>query len=57
MYGKVVINNTPSGVCKYIVATFDDKCCEFWFWGSWDDKSKADKVAYEIGGVVLERLD
>ena len=56
MYGKVVINNTPSNPKRYIVATFCDG--ELWYWGSWDDKDKAENAANASKSrLVLERID
>lgn len=50
---KVSINNLPISYKKYIVAMLVDG--EFWYWGSWDDKSKAEQVAKTMpDGVVIE---
>ena len=57
MKGIVEINNVPNNPEKYIVASHDISTTELWYWGSWNDEDKAKKAAYEIGGVVLERLD
>ena len=29
---------------------------DLWFWGAYADGFKADKVAYEIGGVVIHNM-
>ena len=36
---------------KYIVARRIDG--DLWFWGAWDDRNEANKVALEIGGEVV----
>lgn len=50
----VKVNNTPeyASAYKYAVA----RCCdgEMWFWGAWNDINKANQVAHNIDGVVLE---
>lgn len=47
------VNNLPSNIKeKYIVARDCDG--SLWFWGAWDDSFKANNVAVEIGGVVIE---
>ena len=46
------INNTPNTAKRYIVAREVND--ELWFWGSWDDRDRANQVAIEIGGIVIE---
>lgn len=48
-----MINNLPTyaNEYKYIVAQRIDN--ELWFWGAWNDRNKANKVALEIGGEVV----
>ena len=54
--GKVEIQNCPAETDKYIVARF--VMGEFWYWGSWQDKKAAERVAGTFdNGVVLERCD
>lgn len=53
---RVKVNNVPRGKkCKYIVARECDG--ELWYWGRWDDKEKAAKIAAEIGAIVVEMED
>lgn len=47
----MTINNMPNTTKKYIVARRVDG--ELWFWGSWDDRDRANEVALEIGGEVI----
>lgn len=47
------VNNVPNGITeRYIVANM--VVGELWFWGAWDDPEKAQSVAKEIDGVVVE---
>lgn len=51
---KVKVNNKPEDTEKYIVARLSDG--ELWYWGSWDDKVTATRVASTFkNGVVVER--
>lgn len=53
---KVTINNLPSyPLSKYIVARNVDNA--LWYWGTWDSREEAEKVAREIDGVVIENED
>ena len=27
---------------------------EYWFWGAWNDRERADHIARVIGGIVVE---
>ena len=54
---QVEVNNVPKDVEKYIVARYDPNTLSLWYWGSWDEKYKADIAAEEITGLVLERKD
>lgn len=47
----VDIQNMPQNARSYIVARTCEGSC--WYYGSWDNKSKADEVAKEIGGIVI----
>lgn len=53
-FGKVNVYNISDGAKdhKYFVTNVYDG--ELWFWGAYDDHSKALSVAKEIGGVVVE---
>ena len=53
---RVKVNNVPRfNTTKYIVAGISDG--ELWYWGRWDDKEKAEKIAAEIGAIVVEMED
>lgn len=51
---KVTINNLPDyQLSRYIVARVADG--KLWFWGTWEDREEAERVAAELGnGVVVE---
>ena len=51
----VKVNNLPKSPKEYIVVRYVEN--DFWYWGSWDDESKAKEVAQEISGIVLNRVD
>jgi len=52
------IKNMPAYVAKYryIVARKVGDWGDLWFYGAWDDAEKAQEVANEIGGVVIENF-
>lgn len=53
---RVKVNNVPrDNMFKYIVARISDG--QLWYWGRWNDKDKADRVAAEIGAIVVEMED
>jgi hypothetical protein len=54
---KVIVNNLPNyELRKYIVARYDRQ--KLWFYGTYDDKERAESVAKEIGnGLVVENDD
>jgi hypothetical protein len=54
---KVTVKNLPNYELKhYIVARYDRQ--ELWFYGTWDDRETAERVAKEIGnGLVVENND
>jgi hypothetical protein len=53
---RVKVNNVPRfNTTKYIVARISDG--ELWYWGRWNDKDKAERVAAEIGAIVVEMED
>ena len=56
-YFQVTINNVPKNVEKYIVARYDTDSLSLWYWGSWDEKYKAQIAAEEVTGLVMERID
>ena len=50
---KAIVNNVADDPQRYIVARA--VCGELWFWGSWDDKDAACRVAKQFdNGCVLE---
>lgn len=51
----VEVNNVPETAAKYIVARFAEEDCKLWYWGSFATREKAEEVAAEIGGLVVER--
>lgn len=56
MIAKVKVLNTPKETDKYIVARL--VMGVLWFWGSWNDKDAADRVAEQFeNGLVLEADD
>lgn len=49
------VSNLPNDVKTWVVAR---NCAgEWWFWGSWDDRSKAQAAADDVIGVVVHRDD
>lgn len=52
------IKNMPAYAAKYryIVARRAGDWDDLWFYGAWDDVEKAQEVANEIGGIVLENF-
>ena len=53
---RVKVNNVPRfNTTKYIVARISDG--ELWYWGRWNEKEKAERVAAEIGAIVVEMED
>lgn len=55
MQAIVTINNCPEKCKRYIVARFCEEDCGIWFWGSWEEKAEAERVAKEIRGYVFEK--
>lgn len=54
---QVEVNNVPENPNKYIVARYDPDTLSLWYWGSWDEKYKAQIAAEEVTGLVMERID
>ena len=52
------IKNMPAYAAKYryIVARRASDWDDLWFYGAWDDAEKAQEVAKEIDGVVIENF-
>lgn len=56
MMCKVNVNNMPKETEAYVVAKLVDG--KLWFWGSWDDRKMAEKVAEEFdNGIVVNNID
>lgn len=56
MFCKVKVENISNQSRQYVVARLVDG--KLWYWGSWDDKKSADKVAMEFSnGIVVENID
>ena len=52
----VEVRNMPDVSSKpYVVARFDESTNALWYWGAWDEEERANEVAKEIGGLVLEK--
>ncbi len=52
---NVTVNNMPESVKKYVVARAVDGT--LWYWGTWNDKAEAERVADEIDGLVVEKSE
>ena len=52
------IKNMPAYAAKYryIVARRAGDWDDLWFYGAWDEAEKAQEVAKEIDGVVIENF-
>ena len=56
MTAKAEVQNVPNDADKYIVVRL--VMGELWYWGSWNDKDAADRVAEQFeNGLVLEADD
>ena len=51
---KAIVFNTPEDVDKYIVAKA--VCGELWYWGSWDNKNDAFRVAKQFDKSGFDQL-
>jgi hypothetical protein len=58
MQAIATINGCPEKCERYIVAItarpFEGDG-SFWFWGSWEEKAEAERVAREIRGYLFEK--
>lgn len=52
MLSQTVKNLPNYELKKYIVARKDENG-DLWFWGTWDDRNEANRVAIEIDGEVV----
>ena len=52
---RAKVNNLPDEPKRYVVARLIDG--EFWFWGSYEAEDRANRVAKDIEGVVLENAN
>lgn len=50
---KIHVNNLPDDDIEYIVTRYRDG--EFWYYGSYESKDRAEHVAKEIDGIIGER--
>lgn len=52
------VKNMPAYTSKhkYIVVRRAGDWDDLWFYGAWNDAEKAQEVANEIGGIVLENF-
>lgn len=50
-YRTIKINNAPMNLKAYTVCRVFEE--ELWFWGTYEEKEQACKVAKEIGGVII----
>ena len=48
----VKVNNLPASHKQYVVARRVNG--ELWFWGSYDDRDKANYTALNVGGEVID---
>lgn len=48
----VKVNNLPENHNRYVVARRVDE--DLWYWGSFADKDRANAVAMEISGEVID---
>lgn len=56
MVCNVKMNNPPLQAERFIVARVSNG--ELWYWGSWSDKSDAEKAATQFeNGIVVERKE
>lgn len=47
------VKNLPNYELKKYVVARKDKNDDLWFWGTWDNRNEANRVAIEIGGEVV----
>jgi len=48
------INNMPQNTREFIVARRDDNW-ELWYWDSFNDRERANRVTLEIGGELFTK--
>lgn len=48
------IINLPESALDYRFAVARDEDGSLWFWGAYDDRDKANNIAEEVDGVVVE---
>lgn len=55
-YKKLVkVNNLESDHERYVVARIYED--ELWFWGSWDDRNAAERVANQFDNAVVVDME
>lgn len=52
----MTINNMPSYANEYTYIVACEDCGEYWFYGAYDNLAKAEMVANDCEGVVLNNL-
>lgn len=53
---NVYVNNMPDYANQFVVCRLVNG--ELWFYGSWSEKKKAEKIASEFeNGIVVENID
>lgn len=53
----MTINNMPSYANEYTYIVACEDCGEYWFYGAYNDLAKAEMVANDCEGVVLNNLE
>ena len=54
---EIRINNEPDYAknYEYIVARISNG--EFWFWGAYETKNRAEEVSHTVNGIIIHRLN
>ena len=50
----MTINNMPTYAKDYDYIVVRRVDGQYWFWGAWNDRNRANEVALEIGGITFE---
>jgi len=51
----IEINNAPEKLCRYTVVRRSEDG-QLWYWGTYDDKNRAEMAAAEIGNGILIKM-
>ncbi|MCR4674061.1 MAG: hypothetical protein K5675_03545 [Lachnospiraceae bacterium] len=54
-YTTVKIKNAPVNLKMFTVCRVDKQ--ELWYWGTYEDKERAQKAAEEIDGVIVGGME